>query len=116
MADFAIVFVVTFLVIGGVALALVFGRSPVYRPDDEKLQSILTRLLEGQLHENEWHFFVDMPILHNDELEFIRKTCREIQENHPLRSRNSIVRLQEPGLIRIRHMLTKLEQGGTRSF
>ena len=116
MADFAIVFLVTFLVVGGVAVALVFGRSPVYRPDDEKLQSILTRLLEGQLHENEWHFFVEMPILHDAEMELVRKKCQEIQESHSLRSRNSIVRIKEPGLIKIRHILNKLEQSGTRSF
>ena len=116
MADFFIVFIVTFVVLGGVALAMVFGRTPVYRPDIDKLQGTLTSLLEGQLTDTEWDFFLNMPIQHDVELENIRLKCFEAQEMHGLRPKNGFARLKEPGLIRVRFLLNQLEQGGSKSF
>lgn len=116
MAEFLVVFVVTFLIILGVIAALVFGRTPVYRPDIEKVQGILTNLLDGQLLDSEWDFFISMPIHHDTELEEIRLKCFEITEMHGLRPKNQLVRLKEPGLIRVRHLLNRLEQAGSKSF
>lgn len=116
MAEFLVVFVVTLLVIGGVTLALVFGKAPIYRPDTEHIESLLTRLLDGQLPDQEWQFFLDMPIQHDPTLDNIRQRCKEVAEKHSLRSRNDKARLKEEGLIRVRHLLGQLEKGGSRSF
>ncbi|MFQ3228817.1 hypothetical protein [Reinekea sp.] len=116
MADFLLVFVVTFAVIGGVALAMAFGKTPVYQPDIEDLQSILTRLLEGQLPPHEWQFFIDMPIRHNEDLDAIRLQCQKINELYALRIRNETLRFREEGEIKLRFILSKLEQAGSRSF
>lgn len=116
MAEFLLVFIVTFVVILGVTAMLMLGQSPVYRPDIDKVQAMLTRLLEGQLPDHEWQFFLDMPIRHDPNLEDIRLKCLQIVEENALRPRNNVVRLREPGLIRIRHLLNQIEQKGTRSF
>jgi len=116
MADFLIVFVVTFLVIAGVTVAMIFGGAPVYRPDQQKVQNLLTRLLENQLSEQEWQFFLDMPIQHDPDLESMRQKCVQMNEEFSLRARNGLARLKEPGLIRVRHWLNQIEQAGFRSF
>ncbi|MDN3648527.1 hypothetical protein QWZ13_06340 [Reinekea marina] len=116
MAEFFLVFVVTFLVVGGVALAMAFGKKPVYQPEIEDLQATLTRLLEGQLTPNEWNFFIDMPIRHNEELDNIRLQCQSINELYALRVRNNQIRFREEGEIKLRFILSKLEQAGSRSF
>ena len=116
MADFLVVFVVTFLVIGGVTIALIFGRTPVYRPDIDTVQGTLTNLLDGQLLDTEWDFFLTMPIQHDPELEKIRLSCFEVREMHGLRAKNGLARLKEPGLIRVRFLLAQLEQAGSKSF
>lgn len=116
MAEFLVVFVVTLLVIGGVALAMVFGRTPVYRPDTEHAQTTLTRLLEQQLTLTEWEFFISMPIHHDADLEALRLKCFETNELHSLRPRNGHARLKEEGLIRIRFLLSQLENDGSKTF
>lgn len=116
LAEFAVVFVVTFLVLGGVAAAMAFGKTPVYQPSIDDVQAILTRLLEGELNEHEWQFFCDMPIRLNPELEEVRLQCWEIQQQHPLRARADKARLKEEGLIKARHILAKLEQSGSKTF
>lgn len=116
MAEFLVVFVVTFAVIAGVTAALVFGKTPVYRPTVDDVQSLLTRLLEQQLPEGEWSFFVQMPIVSDEALEKVRKACQEIDEAYALRPKAGMARLKEEGLIKIRYWLNKLEQSGSRSF
>lgn len=116
MAEFLVVFTVTFLVIAGVTVALVLGRKPVYQPDETHIQTQLTRLVEAQLPEHEWDFFVHMPIYTDEGLEKIRIRCLEIEENDRLRSRQGCVRLNEQGLIKVRFLLNQLEQSGNKSF
>ena len=116
MADFLVIFVVTLLVVGGVATALVFGRAPVYRPEVDQIQTILTRMLEGTLPETEWDFFVGMPIRHDEALEAIRLACAETYEQHVLRARAGNARMKESGLIRLRHILARLEAAGSKTF
>jgi hypothetical protein len=116
MIEFLVVFTVTFLVIAGVTVALVFGRKPVYQPDEEHIQTQLTRLIEAQLPEHEWDFFVNMPIYTDEALEKIRLRCLEIEENDRLRSRQGIVRVNEQGLIKARFLLNSIEQSGKKSF
>jgi len=116
MAEFLVVFLVTLLVVAGVALAMVFGKAPVYRPTQESVQTLLTQLLEGEANEQQWQFFLDMPIRHDPDLEALRQECIEIYEQFGLRPRHNKARLNEAGLIRLRHKLTQLEQGGSRTF
>ncbi len=116
MADFLVVFVVTFLVIIGVTAALVFGRTPVYRPDLDSVQGTLTSMLDGQLPQAEWDFFLNMPIQHDADLEHIRLKCFEANEMHGLQAKQGLARLKEPGLIRVRFLLNQLEQSGSKSF
>ena len=116
MAEFLVVFVVTFLVVLGVALAMVFGKAPVYRPTEESIQNLMTRLLEGEAGEQEWQFFLDMPIRHDPDLEALRQECIRMYERYGLRPRHNKARLNEAGQIRLRHKISQLEQGGSRTF
>lgn len=116
MAEFLVVFVVTFLVVSGVALAMMLGRTPVYRPEPADIQSTLTRMLEGTLTENEWEFFINMPIHHDEQLDTIRQRCQRANEDFGLFPRAGKARIKEEGKIRLRHILNTLEQGGTRLF
>lgn len=116
MAEFLVVFLVTLLVVAGVALALVFGKAPVYRPTQESIQNLLTRLLEGEADEQEWQFFLDMPIRHDPDLEELRQDCIRMYDQFGLRPRHNKARLNEAGQIRLRHKLSKLEQKGSRTF
>lgn len=116
MGEFFVVFVVTLLVIGGVAAAMIFGRTPVYRPDVEHVQTTLTRLLEQQLPDTEWEFFISMPIHHDPDLENMRLKCLDANEQHALRPRNGNARLKEEGLIRVRFLLNQLEDDGSKTF
>ena len=116
MAEFLLVFLVTLLVVAGVALALIFGKAPVYRPTQESVQTLLTQLLEGEASEQEWQFFLDMPIRHDPDLEALRQECIEMYEQFGLRPRHNKARLNEAGQIRLRHKISKLEQSGSRTF
>lgn len=116
MADFLVVFGVTLIVILGVTLAMAFGRAPGYRPSRDSIQTLLTQMLEGQASDQQWRFFLDMPIRHDPELEKLRLECIEMQEQYGLRPRNDRARLTEAGQIRLRHKLNQLEQGGSKTF
>lgn len=116
MAEFLLIFGVTLVVLLGLALALVFGKTPVYRPTPDSVQELMTKLLEGEASEQEWQFFLDMPIRHDPALEELRLECVRMQEQFGLRPRNGRARLNEAGHIRLRHKLNQLEQRGSRTF
>lgn len=116
MADFLVVFVVTLIVIVGVTLAMIWGKAPVYRPTQDSVQGLITRALEGEAREDEWQFFLDMPIRHDPDLEALRKDCAQLNDEQGLRPRAGKVRFKEAGQIRLRHFLSRLEQGGSKSF
>ncbi len=116
MADFLIVFMVTFLVIAGVATAMIFGKSPVYQPSQQDIQELLTSLIDGQLTDTKWQFFLGMPIRHDEQLEQLRLKCVDAQATQSLRVRAGMVRLKEPGLIRVRHLIQQLGSGSSKEF
>lgn len=116
MAEFLLIFIVTFLVILGVTAAMVFGRAPVYRPDIEQVQSILTRMLEGSLPETEWDFFIEMPIRHDEALDAVRLACQKAYEQYAIRAKAGCARMKEEGMIRLRHLLNRLEADGSKMF
>lgn len=116
MLELLVVFLITALVFGGVALALVFGSAPVYRPTAESIQALMTSLLEGDADEQQWQFFLDMPIRHDPELEALRLECAQMQQQFGRRPRQGKARLSDAGEIRLRHKLHQLEQRGARTF
>jgi len=116
MVEFFVLFLLTLLVLAGIGVIFTFGKAPGYRPDIEQIQGLLTRLLEQQLPEQEWTFFLAMPIRHEATLDALRQRCEQLQEQYGLRARDGQVRLAEPGLIKLRFILQQLEQNGARSF
>lgn len=115
-AEFLVVFVVSLLVVGGVALAMLFGKSPVYQPTEESIEKLLTQMSEGEASVQEWSFFLEMPIRHDEKLEALRLKCAKLNEECGLRARHEKARLNEAGLIRLRHILAELENSGSRTF
>lgn len=116
MADFLIVFLVTFAILAFVAIAMLLGRKPVYQPSEADIQSTLTRMLEGQLPEVEWEFFIRMPIYTDEALEQLRLKCADLSESYSLRARLGKARLDERGIIKLRFIVNQLESGGSKSF
>ncbi|SIQ97218.1 hypothetical protein [Marinobacterium stanieri] len=86
MAEFLIAFLVSLLLIGGLVLALTYGRAPTWRPDRRKVLDLMQKLQTGDVRQDEWEMFIGFPILHDPELEAIRRLCVGIHEGddrHP---------------------------------
>ncbi|MBV0934464.1 hypothetical protein [Marinobacterium weihaiense] len=86
MAEFLIVFTVSLILIGGLVLALTWGRAPTWRPDRRKVLTLMQQLQAGEARRDEWEMFVGLPVLHDPELEAIRRQCvaiHEGDEHHP---------------------------------
>lgn len=73
--EFLFVFLVSFVVLLIVALALVFGRSPTYRPSRASVLALLQRVVERQARIEEWELFLSLPVNHDPDLEAIRQQC-----------------------------------------
>ncbi len=116
MADFFLVFFITFIVIAGVTIALIFGKAPLYQPDGDEVMTLLTRLIEQQLPDQEWHLFIGVPIPYDPEIEQIRLRCQQIAELYSMTPKDNKVRLTQSGIIAVKHILNKLEQSGRRTF
>lgn len=78
--EFVAVFAVTLLIIVGLALALVFGRSPTYRPSRADILKLLQGVADDSARPEHWQLFLGMPILHDPALEEIRQLCVQIDE------------------------------------
>ncbi len=86
MAEFFIAFVVSLLLIGGLVMALTWGRAPTWRPDRRRVLALMQQLQAGEARRDEWEMFVGLPVLHDPELEAIRRRCVDIHEGdetHP---------------------------------
>ena len=86
MAEFLIAFLVSLLLIGGLVAALIWGRAPTWRPDRRKVLDLMQRVQAGTARRDEWEMFVGLPLLHDPELEEIRRRCvtiHEGDEQHP---------------------------------
>ena len=73
--EFFVVFIVSLVVLTGVALALSFGKPPAYRPNREKIYRLLSDVLEKTATAEEWELFLSLPISHDPELELLRQDC-----------------------------------------
>lgn len=74
------VFLVTLLVTLLLFLALVFGRTPSYRPTRESTIQLLDALLEGKASIPAWDLFLGTPILSDALLEEVRVDCVNLHE------------------------------------
>ncbi len=78
--EFIAAFVVTLLVLCLMALALHFGRSPMYRPSRPEVLELLQGVVEGSTSRERWDLFIGLPMHHDPELEAIRRRCLALQE------------------------------------
>ncbi|MBP0048608.1 hypothetical protein H9C73_07650 [Marinobacterium sp. AK62] len=86
MAEFLIAFLVSLVLIGGLAVALTYGRAPAWRPERRKILALMRQLQAGDARRDEWEMFIGLPVLHDPELEAIRRQCVQIHEGdeeHP---------------------------------
>ncbi|MBE9398052.1 hypothetical protein IOQ59_12360 [Pontibacterium sp. N1Y112] len=84
--EFIAIFLVTLLIVGGLAVALVFGRAPTYRPSRQDTLQLLKDVASNQGNEGAWQLFLGMPIPHDPDLEEIRQLCVAVDEGddeHP---------------------------------
>ncbi|MBA4502855.1 hypothetical protein [Marinobacterium marinum] len=86
MAEFLVVFLISLLFIGGLVVALAYGRAPTWRPDRRKVLALMQQVQVGEARRDAWEMFVGLPVLHDPELEQIRRRCvaiHEGDETHP---------------------------------
>mgnify|MGYP001029092113 CR=1 FL=1 len=84
--EFVAVFLVTLLVVTGLAVAMVFGRTPTYRPSRKDILTLLEEVAGNTARPEAWQLFLSMPVLHDPELEKIRQLCVAVDEGdetHP---------------------------------
>mgnify|MGYP000483533156 CR=1 FL=1 len=78
--QFLVVFFVTLIFLLLLIAALVFGRTPTYRPSRESVLSLLKDVGDGGANQQAWAVFLGSPIFHDDALEKIRRDCYEFDE------------------------------------
>ncbi len=80
MWEFVLVFglTLTFLLI--LVFFLSFGRAPAYRPTREEIRDTLAGVLNRTTSVEAWGMFLGLPILHDAELEQLRRRCINIHE------------------------------------
>ncbi len=79
MIEFVVVFIVTAIVLCGLAVALYFGRPPIYQISREDALSLMKDLVKGQLTEIKWLVYIGHAITMDPELNEIRLLCNEIE-------------------------------------
>ncbi|WP_415890147.1 hypothetical protein ACMXYV_02150 [Neptuniibacter sp. SY11_33] len=111
--EFILVFVISFIVLVGVALAFALGKPPTYRPSRAEVMTILVDLMEKRLEVARWEMFLSLPILHDPELEEIRKDCLIVAfggiDKPPAGEGLSGAIYDRDGLKRIRVLAVKLD-------
>ena len=74
------IFLVTLLIIGGLGLALFFGKAPTHRPSRQEILSLLRGVEDGSTRREAWDLFIGYPLGHDPELEAIRQQCVVLEE------------------------------------
>jgi hypothetical protein len=80
MLEFLPVFALTLLLLVLLAGFIGFGRAPTYRPSRQQIRILIAGVLGRTTSAEAWDLFLGMPILHDPELEEIRRRCLEIHE------------------------------------
>lgn len=80
MWEFVLVFGLTLTFLLVLVLFLSFGRAPAYRPSREEVRNILAGVLNRTTSVEAWDMFLGLPIIHDAELEQLRRRCISIHE------------------------------------
>lgn len=80
MGEFIPIFIVTLGLLLVLAVGLAFGRSPTYRPERTEVRELIAGVLNKTTRVEAWDTFVGLPIVHDTELEAIRRRCLRIHE------------------------------------
>jgi len=84
--EFVAVFLVTLLIVGGLGLALYFGKPPTHRPSRQQILELLRGVENGTTQREAWDMFIGYPLSHDPELDRIRQQCVVLEEgdaSHP---------------------------------
>lgn len=74
------IFLVTLLIIGGLGLALFFGKAPTHRPSRREILELLRGVEDGTTRREAWDLFIGYPLSHDPELDQIRQQCVALEE------------------------------------
>lgn len=78
--EFLIVFVLSFIFLLGLVVALAIGKSPSYRPKRKEILALLQQVSDGDSVQDRWYLFLSIPASHDPELEMIRLKCLAVDE------------------------------------
>ena len=78
--EFLVIFAVCFLVLIALMFALVFGRTPSYRPSNEDVLALLAQAKGTHIDSVKWYLFLGVPITHDERLERVRLKAFEIDD------------------------------------
>ncbi|MCP4597285.1 hypothetical protein [Neptuniibacter sp.] len=73
--EFVVVFLISFFVLIGVALAFAFGKTPAYRPSRTDILQLLGDVINKNASVERWELFLSLPISNDPALENIRQRC-----------------------------------------
>ncbi len=73
--EFLLVFLISFFVLLGVALAFAFGKTPAYRPSRTEIRKLLDNVINKKASIERWELFLSLPISNDLALEGIRQRC-----------------------------------------
>ncbi len=78
--DFIPVFLVTLLIVGGLGMALFFGKAPTHRPSRQEILAIMRGIETGTTRQERWDLFIGYPLTHDPELDLFRQQCVALEE------------------------------------
>ncbi|WP_286240086.1 hypothetical protein [Neptuniibacter halophilus] len=112
--EFVVVFVVSFLVLAGVAVAFALGKPPAYRPERQQIMQLLLDVENKQASTERWELFLSLPIGHDPELEQIRRQCLVIAygDGDQPAAREGIngALFDQAGMLRLRPVMLQLKK------
>ncbi|NRA21362.1 MAG: hypothetical protein HRU05_12860 [Oceanospirillaceae bacterium] len=114
MSEFLLIFSITCILLCTLALAMYFGRPPVYRVSRLEALALLNDLVAGRLTELKWLIFIGHAIPTDPELNDIRLACNQIElaaeVGNQVGYSISAKRYDEVGLIKIAEVIATLEK------
>ncbi len=100
---------VSAVVIGTVFALLMWVKTPHYQPDKQQVIRLLEWMLLGQASDNDWRVFCGYPLRHNEELEWVRQQCVDIDEQYYIGDTRAGHLLSRRGLQELEELLKVLK-------
>lgn len=104
----------TSLVLGLLLWVLNRSQVPNYRPSRAKVAELLKQVLAGTAPQQAWDLFIGYPILHDPDLELIRRQCIVLTEgdaeNEPYPSGLGAYLFNKAGRARVAEILEELQE------